>query len=375
MKKLFIVVNVDWFFLSHRKEIAIMASESGFDVTIIANDTGKRNEIEKLGLKFINLPMSRTTQTLWREMKAFLFLLKIYRQAKPDIIHHVGMKVILLGGLSAKLSNAKGVVNAISGLGISFTGDQINSLPTKLFMGVLKYCHGRNNVRVIFQNLDDKKVFERFRIIEEKQSILIRGSGIDLDDFVYIAEPNNGKIKILLTARMIIEKGILEFIDSANLLRQEYVGKIQFILCGGIDENPKAISEKQLNELSDGEYVIWLGFRSDIKELLGDSHIVVLPSYYREGLPKSLIEAAATGRPIITTDSVGCRDAVIEDFNGYLVPIKNSRILADKLKILIDSPELRNLFGANSRLYAEREFSITQVLEKHLHVYSDLMGF
>jgi glycosyltransferase involved in cell wall biosynthesis len=173
---------------------------------------------------------------------------------------------------------------------------------------------------------------------------------------------------------MIKEKGVFELIEAANILKERYINLIEFVLCGGLDDNPSAISKKTLESLCDGDYIQWLGYRTDVKELLEQSHIVAFPSYYKEGLPKSLIEACAIGRPIITTDSIGCRDTVIDSYNGFLIPIKNSEALAEKLKILIEDKDLRIKMGKNSRKLAERDFSIENVIETHIEIYNYLLN-
>ncbi|NDV60295.1 glycosyltransferase family 4 protein [Bacteroides sp. 519] len=370
--KLFIVVNVDWFFLSHRKDIAIQCKKKGYDVIIIAKDTGKKQEIEKMGLKFIDLPMNRSGQNIFQELNTCYFLYRLYKKNKPDIVHHVGLKTILWGTLAAKWAKVNGVVNAISGLGIFFS-DENKSLIAKVLPKILKYSHHQQNLLAIFQNDEDKSLFINHHIIDDTQSRLIKGSGIDLNLFYYTPEPEIGKITILFTARMIIEKGVFILIDAALKLKKEYNDKVKFLLCGGLDDNPKAIKKEELKSACDGEYIQWLGYRSDIFHLLQNAHIVAFPSYYKEGLPKSLIEATAVGRPIITTDSIGCRETVENDLNGYLIPIKNSDILAEKLKKLIDEKKLRIRMGKHSRALAEREFSIKNVINKHLEIYTTLL--
>lgn len=366
-----IVVNVDWFFLSHRKEIAIVARQSGYDVTIVAKNTGRKSEIQKMGFKFHDMPMNRTNKNPLSEIKTFRYLHKIYKQEKPDIIHHVGLKVIMIGGLIAKLTYNYNVINAVSGLGVTFAVGR-NNLQKAILVRLLRVCHHSNTVKVIFQNNDDRKIFAENNIISNHQSTLLKGSGVDLRKILYTPEPTRGKIKIIFSARMLVEKGVLTLVEAAQLLKEKYEKRIQFILCGGLDENPLALTKSQVMELTDNDYIIWLGHRNDIKNLLKFSHIAVLPSFYREGLPKSLIEAAASGRPIITTDSVGCRDAVIDGYNGYTVPIKSPLLLAQKLEILIEKTEIRKVFGVNSRKYAEKYFSLQNVIDKHLKLYSEL---
>lgn len=369
--KLYIVVNEDTFFLSHRKEVALIAMKVGYDVTIVSKDTGKKREIESLGLKMIDFPINPTGKNILQELLTFIFLFKLYKRNCTSIVHHVGLKNILWGGLAAKLTGVKGVVNAVTGLGILFSQENI-SLLSRLVLSILRFSHNRKNVKVIFQNHEDESLFLKYHIVKNENVIFIKGSGVDLNQFVYQPELSDSIIKVIFSGRMLREKGPLVLIEAALLLQSEYKDRVQFLLCGGLSKNPKAIKEKDLLCHCDGNYIQWLGYREDIKTLLIRSHIVVYPSYYREGVPKSLIEAVAIGRPIITTNSIGCRDTVEDGINGFLIPIKDSKALAEKLRILIDNAELRNVMGMNSRKIAERYFSINDVLTKHLKIYNNL---
>lgn len=373
MKKIFIIVNVDWFFLSHRLPVALAAQKTGWDVTIVTADTGKLKDIEALGLKTINLPMSRSGMNIKEELGTLNFLRKLYKQEKPDVVHHVGMKTILWGTLAAKFSKVNGVVNAISGLGGFFAEDN-KGLISKVMPKVLKFSHNRKNLLCIFQNDEDKGLYVKNGIIKPDQARYIKGSGVDLNDFCYTPEPADGKIRVILTARMIVEKGIFILTEAAEKLRSKYEEKVEFLLVGGIDDHPGAITEEQLKAVCDGKYIQWLGYRTDVKELLQSSHIVAFPSYYMEGLPKSLIEACAIGRPVITCNSVGCKETVIDGYNGYLIPTKNVDALVEKLDILLSDAKLRQEMGLNSRKYAEEYFSIDVVIERHLNIYQELVG-
>ena len=373
MKKLFIVVNVDWFFLSHRKDIALAAQNNGWDVYIVTANTGKINDIEAIGLKTINLPMSRSGMNILQELGTLNFLRRLYKREKPDVVHHVGMKTIMWGTLAAKFARVNGVVNAISGLGGFFAEDN-KGLTAKMMPKVLKYSHNRKNLLCIFQNDEDKSLYVKNGIIKNEQARYIKGSGVHLDDFCYTPEPNGGQIRVILTARMIVEKGIFVLTEAAEKLRSKYEGKVEFLLVGGLDDHPGAITREQLEAVCDGDYIQWLGYRTDVKELLQSSHIVAFPSYYMEGLPKSLIEADAIGRPVITCNSVGCRETVIDGYNGYLIPTKNADALALKLDLLISNAELRQGMGLNSRKYAEENFDINVVIERHLGIYQELIS-
>lgn len=372
MRKLFIVVNVDWFFLSHRLPVALGAQKVGWDVTVVTADTGKLKEIESLGLRVINLPMSRSGMNILEELRTLRFLTNLYRKEMPDVVHHVGMKTILWGSLAARFANANGVVNAISGLGGFFAEDN-KGLLSRMLPKVLRFSHKRKNLLCIFQNNEDKQLYIKNGIIGENQARYIKGSGIDLTDFTYTPEPADGKIKVTLTARMIVEKGIFILTEAAERLRSKYSDKAEFLLVGALDDHPGAITKEQLYNTCDGEYIRWLGYRTDVRDLLRASHIVAFPSYYMEGLPKSLIEACAIGRPIITCDSVGCKETVIDGVNGYLIPTRDVDSLVEKLDTLISDSELRKKMGIAGRKYAEECFDINSVVQKHLDIYEELI--
>ena len=371
-KKLFIVVNVDWFFLSHRKDVALAAKEAGWDVTIVTADTGKLKDIEVLGLKTINLPMNRSGMNIIEELKTLYWLRKLYKREMPDVVHHVGMKTILWGTLAAKFSKVHGVVNAISGLGGFFAEDN-KGLLSRVMPMVLRFSHARKNLLCIFQNDDDWELYVKHGIIKHEQGRFIKGSGVDLSLFCYTPEPEEGKIKVMLTARMIVEKGVFLLTEAAERLRSKYEGKVEFLLVGGLDDHPGAITKEQLDAVCDGSYIQWLGYRTDVCDLLKQCHIMAFPSYYMEGLPKSLIEADAIGRPIITSNSVGCKETLVDGYNGFLIQPKDVDALTEKLDLLLSDKELRIKMGKNARKYAEDYFSIEVVKERHLAIYDELV--
>jgi glycosyltransferase involved in cell wall biosynthesis len=372
VQQLFLIVNEDRFFLSHRKDIALRAIKEGYDVTIVCKDTGHRSEIESLGLKMINLPINPTGENIFQELKTWHFLYRLYLKNKKAIIHHVGLKNILWGGLAAKLSRVHGVVNAVSGLGTLFNGDK-PSLMARGVMLVMRFSNHRKNVITIFQNHEDEALFYKHNVVKPESCVFIKGSGVDLADFDYTPIPSEEKVHVIFTARMVREKGTIILIEAAEKLRKDYEGKVDFWLCGGLSSNPNALTENELKTHCDGSYIQWLGHRKDVKELLKRATIVAFPSYYREGVPKSLIEATAIGRPIITCNSIGCKDTVEDGYNGFLIPVKDSDSLAFKLKTLVDNPGLCQLMGENSRRIAERDFSLENVLNAHMSIYQQLL--
>ena len=369
MAKLFIIVNQDSFFLSHRKPVAEAALAQGYDVTIVAQDTGRSADIRALGLGFIDLPIDKAGVNPVKEASTFWFLYRLFRREKPDIVHNVGLKAILWGGLAARLAGVKGVVSAVSGLGVLFSPDYPRKGLRKAVTSVLKYIHRKEGVCCIFHNMEDRDVLLQAGVVTESQCFRTMGSGIDLNEYAYCPEPTEGKIHILFTARMVEDKGVLVLVEAASRLKDEFADSVDFLLCGGLDTNPKAITKEQLESLCDGTYIKWLGMRSDVLRLLRESHIFAFPSYYKEGLPKSCIEAAAVGRPVVTCDSTGCRDAVEDGATGFLVPVKDSEALAERLRWLITHPQERKMMGEAARAFAEKTFSIKEVVDIHMDIY------
>lgn len=369
MAKLFLIVNQDSFFLSHRKPVAEEALAQGYDVTIVAQDTGRSADIKALGLGFIDLPIDKAGVNPLKEASTFWFLYRLFLREKPDIVHNVGLKAILWGGLAARLAGVKGIVSAVSGLGVLFSPDYPHQSLRMAVTSVLKYIHRSEGVCCIFHNLEDRDVLLKAGVVKEQQCFRTMGSGIDLDEYAYCPEPSEGKIHVLFTARMVEDKGMLVLVDAASRLKDEFAESVDFILCGGLDTNPNAITKEQLESLCDGTYIKWLGMRSDVLRLLRESHIFAFPSYYKEGLPKSCIEAAAVGRPVVTCDSTGCRDAVEDGTTGFLVPVKDSGALAERLRWLITHPQERKQMGEAARAFAEKTFAIKEVVDTHMDIY------
>ena len=367
------VVNEDRFFLSHRTEIALAAQKAGWDVTVACKDTGQRQDVEALGLKVLELPINPTGMNLRQELRTWWFLYTLYIKNKDAVVHHVGLKNILWGGLAAKMAGVHGVVNAVSGLGAIFSNDKMG-LTAKGILALMRFSNKRERVKVIFQNQEDKTLFLQHGVSDESQAEFIKGSGVDLNDFKYVPEPESEILKVVFSARMVKEKGVIELIEAAERLRKDYEGKVEFWLCGRLAVNADAVPQEELEARCDGKYIQWLDFQKDMKSILEQCHIMAFPSYYREGVPKSLIDACAVGRPIVTTNSIGCKDVVDDGVNGFLVPIKDSKTLAEKLRILIEDKDLRIKMGKAAREKAEKEFSLEGVVREHLKIYNSLNG-
>jgi glycosyltransferase involved in cell wall biosynthesis len=369
-KKILFVCNVDWFFLSHRLLIAKEALNQGYEVAIAAEDTGKGKEIESFGFQFYHLPLTRSGVNPFKEIVTLINIYKLYKRINPDVIHHITIKPIIYGSLISRLLGFGKIVNAVSGLGYNFIKEN-NSLLQRLIIELMKFGF-KGEIKFIFQNRDDYQELKDRNVFSKYNSVyFIKGSGVDLNEFCATPMPNFSKIKIVLAGRMLIDKGVHEFYEAAMLLKPKYFNKVEFRLAGIADINNRSgISIETLKSWSLNNYFKWIGHQSDVSRLYRNSHIVILPSY-REGIPRSLIEACASGRAIITTDAIGCKECVDEGVNGLKVKVKDSKNLALAIENLINEPEKIVRMGNESRLKAEREFDIKQVVNTHLNIYNE----
>lgn len=369
MKKLLFVVDTDWFFISHRLALAVAAKEDGYTVAVVAYDTGKADLIREMGIKFIHADVVRKGLNPLKELINARALYKIYKAEQPDIVHHITLKMIISGSLAARFAGVKSIVNAVTGLGHFFINQKKELMVNLLFSPIFKMISTTPGLKYIFQNRDDQDVFVCRGWADASSSILIRGSGVDLEEYKFIPEPDTFKILVSCGTRLLGDKGIYEFAEASRLLTDRYPGRVECVLAGRIiTENPTSISLCEINEWVEEGILSYRGFQTDMYDFLGKCHINVLPSY-REGLPRSLIEACAVGRPIVTTDVPGCRDVVSNGINGFLVPVRDGKKLADAIALLIDDKELRKRMGRESRRKAEQEFDLKIVIKDTLKVY------
>jgi glycosyltransferase involved in cell wall biosynthesis len=318
--------------------------------------------------------LSRRGLRLWEEWGALKELARLYRRLKPDLIHHATIKPVLYGTLAARWSGRPAVVNAITGLGFVYTATDWRSRMLRRVVDALyRWALRYPRQRIIFQNLDDRAVLEGIGAVDPTQAVLIPGSGVDVTTFSPAPEAE-GSLLVVLPARLIHDKGVDEFVAAARNLQQRGVDA-RFALVGGLDTgNPAGIGEAQVQSWVDKGVVEWWGQVDDMRAVYQAAHVVVLPSFYREGLPKVLLEAASSGRPVVTTDSPGCRDAVSDGETGYLVPVRDSDALTERLHELLADSELRQRMGRAGRERAEREFATARVVTDTLAVYRELLG-
>ena len=370
--KIIYIVNVDWFFISHRLPIAIEALRQGHEVYIFAKDTGKMEYLKSLGISIFPINLERGSINPFQSLKLLSGLKEQIAKIKPDVVHLVTIKPVLIGGLAAILAKVPAIVYAISGLGFIFTNTMLKAKILRLgIIPLYRLALSAKNKIVIIQNLDDLRILRQYVAIPESQTVLIPGSGVNLEQFNIQPLPLVNKT-VLMACRLLADKGVYEFHQSVLLLKAKYPN-VRFVLVGGVDpDNPASLAEQELNEWVKNGDLEWWGHQSNMPEVLSQATIVVLPSY-REGMPKVLLEAQALGRPIVTTDVPGCREAIENGKTGFLVKVKNSQSLADAIEKLINNDELCLEFSHNARVLAEQKFDIKQVVNTHIHIYEKLV--
>lgn len=369
-RRLLFVVNDAGYFLSHRLPLACAARDADWEVHVATALSPAQEQIRGAGFAVHSVPLTRSGLRPDREIATMIAIWRLLRRLKPDLAHFVTLKAVVTGGLAARLAGVPASVFAITGLGHVFTDSGIKGRILRLIFRLLLPFLVTKHTRIIVQNREDGERIAFSRAIRQRLK-LIRGSGVDIDQFSACVEPPE-PVTILLASRMIWKKGVGDLVEAARLLKAKGVG-VKILLAGDSDPgNPGCIATAQLSAWNQEDNIEWLGFQSDMPALMARCHIVCLPSYYGEGVPKCLIEAAAAGRPIVTTDMPGCRDIVWDRENGLLVPARNPEALATALKILIDDSELRRHFGARGRAIVAEGFSSRQVIAETIAVYDAL---
>lgn len=366
------VVNDPSYFVSHRLPIGIELINRGYKV-YLASMGECPSIVSDSGIKYRRIPINRKGKNLFSEALTLLSLVHLFYIIKPDIVHLVTIKPYLYGGIAARLIKIPSVISAVAGLGIAFSE---NSLKSKILLNLLfpvfKFSFSHKNMKAIFQNSNDKEVLAKWGVLKRERAEIIRGAGVKIIDYPFILEPSHVPV-IVMASRLLRDKGVVEFVEASALLKKRGVEAI-FWLIGDIDSgNNNTVTLEDINFWEGQGLIKAFGFREDVAHLFSMSNIIALPSFYGEGLPKVLIEAAACGRAVVTTDHPGCRDAIEPNITGLLVPIKNSIALADAFEKLIKNPELRHEMGRAGRTLAEREFTVEKVVARHLEIYDELV--
>jgi glycosyltransferase involved in cell wall biosynthesis len=373
--KILMVVNVDWFFWSHRLPIARALRDAGHAVVVAAGSEGEDYGagIEAAGFRFHRLALRRGSRGPLAELAAVRELVALYERERPDVVHHVTIKPVLYGSIAARFVGIPRVVNAISGLGWVSAGASVaGRLRRALALLAYRAALASRSVWTIFQNHEDLELFASRRIVSRDHAVLIRGSGVDTRRFAAAPEPHGVPV-VLFASRLLWDKGVGELIDAARSLRAER-RDFRLVLAGRIDgENPRGIAASQVEAWVDAGLCEWRGLvgEDDMPRLLREASIVVLPSY-REGVPKILLEAAASSRPLVATDVPGCREIARHGVNALLVPPRDAKALARALAALLDDRRARLRFGRSGRAIAVAEFAEPLVVDATLALYRSL---
>ena len=374
--KLLFLVNVSWFFVSHRLVLAQAALGAGYEVHVATRVTHPedRDAITKAGLILHHIEIGRGDSGVVYDLRSLFLIWRLFRELRPDLVHNVAIKPVIFGGVVAAIAGIRCVVQALPGLG-SGLGEASGRARLRgfLMLRAIRLACRRRGTLVILQNVEDVKTLVEARSVSADAVVLIRGSGVDVRAIRHQPEAP-GRVRVVLASRMLREKGIPEFVAAARRLREEGV-PADFILAGQPDpSNPGSLTEDTLHSYAASGAVSYLGQVNDVPALFASCHIVCLPTYYREGVPKVLIEAAAAGRPVVTTDQPGCRDIVRAGENGLLVAPRDVDAIVAALRTLIASPALRKAMGAAGRERALAEFDLSIVKSQTLAVYSRLLA-
>lgn len=375
MKNVLFVVNDMPFFISHRLPLALSLKELGLSVHVATPVCENLNILKNKYLSDISyheIVLSRGSSNPIKELLTIISLFRLYKKVNPDLVHLVTVKPVLYGSILAKIMKIPSVVLAISGLGAVFIKSSFKMrIVSNLVAFLYRFAFSHNKMRVIFQNNDDLKTLSQLAELSQSKVALVSGSGVDLEKYSYVEEPNEECIKVAMVSRLLKDKGVLEYVEAARILKNKNIN-INFLLVGDIDrDNPASITNEQIAVWRNEGIVEILGYSTEVHTLFASTNMVVLPSY-REGSPKVLAEAAACGRAVVTTDVPGCRDTIIANKTGLLVPVKNAKALAEAIELLAKDSSLRKNMGKEGRKLAENEFNVKKIVADHIKIYESL---
>jgi len=372
--KLLILINSLSFFCSHRLPIAEASKKEGYDVVIGYGELGgvDPTTLQKRGYKLYHIPMKRGGFNLFKDIKTLFYIWNFFKIERPNIVHLVTIKPYLFGGIISRFTKINCTVSAVSGLGSLFLNNNLKSkIILLLLYPIYKVVFNHHNQKIIFQNRDDVNFFLKWGVLDINKVQIIKGSGVKLENFTELKE-QEGIPVVCLASRLLKDKGVHDFVSAARIIKKKNI-QVRFCIAGALDSsNPSRLSNAEIKQIEEEGFVEILGYHEDIPSLFSKSHIICLPSY-REGLPKTLIEAAAASRAVVTTDVPGCRDAIIPYKTGLLVPVKNPQKLADAIQWLIENPQKRVEMGKVGREHAAKEFTLEKTVQDHLDIYKELI--
>jgi glycosyltransferase involved in cell wall biosynthesis len=366
-----ITANTSWYLFNFRKNTIIALINQGYNVSAIAPRDEYSSKFSELGCEFIDISIDQGGTNPIRDIKTFFDFYRIYRNKKFDVALNFTPKNNIYSTLAAYCHGTKSI-NNIAGLGILFINESITS---KLARFLYKISQPKAT-KLFFQNEDDRKLFLEKKITTVVPNDRLPGSGVDLSRFTLTPAPDDNKVRFLLIARMLYDKGIQQYVDAARILKNKYGTDIEFCLLGFLDvNNPSAVSSKDMNSWVEEGVINYLGVSDNVEQEIAKVDCMVLPSYYREGVPKSLLEAGAMGKPIVTTDNVGCRETVDDGVNGFLCVPRSTESLTEKLELVFNmSHQERLVMGQNSRKKIKDEFDEQIVINKYLQAINECLN-
>lgn len=358
-----ISANTSWYLYNFRKNTILSLIEGGYKVIAIAPKDEYSNKLSELGCQFIHINIDQGGTNPVRDIKTFFDFYRIYRKNNIDVVLNFTPKNNIYSTLAASLNDTK-AINNIAGLGILFINESITS---KIARFLYKVSQSKAS-KLFFQNEDDRKLFLDKKIATTVDTARLPGSGVDLSRFIVSPASNDKTVRFLLIARMLYDKGIGQYVEAARALKAKYGGNVEFQLLGFLDvHNPSAVSKQDMQAWVDEGVVNYLGTSDSVEKDIAKVDCMVLPSYYREGVPKSLLEAGAMGKPIVTTDNVGCRETVDDGINGFLCESRSTESLIEKLALIINMTHQERLaMGEKSRMKIQNEFDERIVINKYL---------
>ncbi|MBY7864693.1 glycosyltransferase family 4 protein [Vibrio fluvialis] len=371
MKIVAISSNTCWYLYNFRQNTIRALLSEGYHVIAIAPQDEYSQKLSDLGCEFIHIGIDQGGTNPVKDIKTYFDFLRIYSQIKPAVVLNFTPKNNVYSTLSAKFCKAK-VINNIAGLGMVFITESITSKLARLLYKVSQ----RKADKIFFQNEDDRKLFLDNKLADVSITDRLSGSGVDLTRFTLQPAKDDGVVRFLLIARMLYDKGIGHYVEAARALKAKYSEGVEFQLLGFLGvNNPSAITEAEMQAWVDDGIVNYLGVSDNVEQDIAKVDCMVLPSFYREGVPKSLLEAGAMGKPIVTTNNVGCRETVDDGVNGYLCELRSTKSLIEKLELMIQmSHEERLEMGRQSRLKIEREFDEQIVINKYLDAVKECLA-
>jgi glycosyltransferase involved in cell wall biosynthesis len=371
MKKILLISNTDWYLHHFRLPLANTLRDQGFEVVFVSPPGKYAPMIKSLGFRWVGWRLGRRTLTPWSELSSTIELARILRREHPDLIHNHTIKPVIYGSLATRLAGCDKVVNSITGRGFIFVNQATRTRLLKLLVRIMyRIALNHAGFVTIFENETDREYFNKEKIIKSRNTYLIPGMGVDTDYFKPVPEPEGITI-ILYSGRLLWDKGVGTLVDAAHLLHQRT--PVRVALVGQPDPgNPTSIPESTIRNWVSVGLVEWWGWREDMNIVYQSSHIVTLPSM-GEGIPTSLLEAAACGKPLVASDVPGCRDVVQHNINGILVPAGDPAALAGALYQLVSKPELRGKMGLVGRQFVLQHFTTSIINSQTIAVYQEML--